>query len=111
MADLIIPTFPSLPSYRQRTVLDGVEYVLDFRFAEREARWYLDLRKSTGELLSGSIKLVSNFELLASRRTNADIPPGELVVLDLRPTPADPGFDELGDVVALIYREAETEAA
>ncbi len=108
MTVLIIPTFPSLPSYRQRTVLDGVEFILDFRFAERERRWYLDIRKSTGQLLSGAIKLVSNFEFLASRRVSADLPAGELMVVDLRPTPADPGFDELGDVVQLIYREAST---
>lgn len=106
MGDLVIRTFPSVPSYRTKAVLDGRAYVLDFRWSALEARWYLDIRDAAGELLAGAVKLVANFYLLASRRTEA-LPPGELVALDPRPSPADPGFADLGDTVHLIYREAE----
>lgn len=104
---LTIALAPGLPSYRQRTVLDGVEYVLDLRWSQREARWYLDLRSSSGALLVGGIKLVVNWPLLYRFRGIAGLPPGELMAADVRPTPTDPRLAELGDVVQLVYGRAD----
>ncbi len=107
MADLRIPIAPGVPHQVQRTRLDGREYVLAFRWSQREAQWYLDLRDAEGELLAGPIKLVVHWPLLESRRgARPEMPPGELMLVDGRQTPADPGLDELGDVVQLLYREA-----
>lgn len=100
---------PGTPNYRQRTVLDGVEYTLVLRWSQSESRWYLDLRDQTGELLIGCMKLVVNFPLLRGRRRHVDgLPQGELFVADNRPFPADPGLDELGDSHRLEYIDAAT---
>lgn len=109
MSVLAIKLSPGTPNYRQRTMLDGVEYMLDLRWSQLEEKWYLDLRDASGELLIGCIKLVVNFPLLRGRRRHVDgIPAGELFVADNRPFPADPGLDELGDSHRLEYIEAET---
>lgn len=94
---------PGVPSYRQRTVLDGVEYVLELRWSMRERAWYLDLRDLNGRPLVLGIKLVANWPLLATFRTVEGLPRGELVVVDTRTPPRDPGLGELGADVQLVY--------
>ncbi len=103
MALEILTLAPSVPSYRQRTVLDGKEYVLELSWSAREERWYLDLRDLRGTLLVGSIKLVVNWPLLAPFHTVEGVPPGELYVLDGRTAPRDPHLHELGDTLVLAY--------
>lgn len=105
MADAI-NLAPGVPSSRQRVTLDGVEYVLDLRWSQREERWYLDVRDTAGTLLVGAIKLVVLQPLLAPVRVVEGLPPGELMVVDARPGAPDPGLDELGDVAQLVYQSA-----
>ena len=97
---------PGVPSYRQRTVLDGVEYVLELRWSQRERRWYLDMRDVNGHPLVIGMKLVANWPLLYRFRTVRGLPPGELIVLSTRWPPRDPGLDELGATVRLAYVSA-----
>lgn len=94
------------PSFTQRSHLDGREYVLAFRWSQREERWYLDLSDVNGALLVGSIKLVLFTPLLKFCRGVPGLPPGQLTLVDNRPTPAPPKIDELGTVAHLIYTEA-----
>lgn len=84
-------------------VLEGRELVLDLRWSQREEKWYLDLRSADGTLLVGAIKVVVNFPLLIPYHRIAGVPAGEFFANDLRTPPADPGLDELGDVVELCY--------
>lgn len=100
---ITIALAPGIPSYRQRTLLDGIEYVLELRWSEREARWYLDLRDVNGRALVLATKLVANWPLLYRFRTVPGLPPGELMVLDTRTPPQDPTLHELGAEVQLVY--------
>jgi hypothetical protein len=111
MAAQTIPVAVGVPNSRQRTVLDGREYVLALRWSMREERWYLDLASANGTPLALGIKVVANYPLLASRRFSDALPPGELLANDQRSTPADPGLTELGAVVALQYIPAADMAA
>lgn len=107
MALLTIPVRPSVPFSRRRVTLDGREYSIRLRWSMREEIWYLDLFDVDGEPLLVGRPLTANKGLLAQfRQTIAALPPGELYALDPRATPADPGLDELGDVVSLAYEEA-----
>jgi hypothetical protein len=95
------------PNTRQRVVLDGREYVLDLRWSQREERWYLDLYDAIGRLLAGSVKLVVNWPLLYKLRGLEDaLPPGELFAISASAAPQDPGLDELGDSVQLVYADS-----
>lgn len=106
MAVRTINLSPGVPNTRQRVVLDGREYVLALRWSQREARFYLDLADATGAPLISAMKLLPGWPLLYRHRGIDGVPPGELMVLDPRPTPAPPGLDELGDVMQLAYIDA-----
>lgn len=110
-APLRIAIAPGTPSSRRRVQLSGRTYVLDLRWSQREERWYLDLRDSAGELLVGSIKVACNWPLLSYYHHLPGVPAGELQALDPRPSPADPGLDELGGIVALTYSEPTASTA
>lgn len=94
-------------NFTQRTTLDGIEYGLRFRWSQLEQRWYFDLLDSEGDLIAGCIKIIVNRDLLYSRRGHAGVPQGELRAIDGSSAPVDPGLEELGDAIPLIYREAE----
>lgn len=111
MGSLAISVATGTPSFRQRTTLDGREYILVFRWSQREERWYLDVLDAQENLLAGAIKIVANWPLLESRRFAAGMPPGEIVALDRRSVAADPGLDELGALVPLLYFPAADMAA
>jgi hypothetical protein len=111
MAAQVIPLAPGTPFYRQRTVLEGREYVLRLRWSQLESRWYLDVYDAQENLLAGAIKVVVNWPLLEACRFSQALPPGELVAFDGRPDPRDPGLDELGASIPLLYWPAADAAA
>ncbi len=96
-----------VPSYRLRATLDGVEFELVLRWSEREEHWYLDLHDANGMPLVGCIKVVVNWPLLYRFRSLEGLPAGELMAVDLRTPPQDPGLDDLGDAVSLCYGPRE----
>jgi hypothetical protein len=109
VADIEIPiTNPDRGHIRQRTTLDGVEYVLCLRWSQREGKWYLDIRDADGRMRLGSIKVVSNYPLLAATHGRPGLPLGELYAVDRRQPARDPGLDDLGSVVRLFYTEASS---
>lgn len=108
MALSVIPTVPGEPYYRQKTNLEGREYVLVFSFNERIARWYLSILDETEEPLLQGLKLVANWPLLRHYRYDTRLPPGELVVLTTDGSTEPPSLDELGPGkrAELVYLEA-----
>lgn len=107
MATVRIPTSSELPSYSQRTTLDGREYVLEFDWSERAGAWYLRLLDVDRIALTGRKRVVLNTDLLRLHRRTEGVPPGRLVALDLSGSGLPPAFDELGSRVVLLYTEAE----
>ena len=96
----------SAPSQKLRVKLDGREYVLRLRWSEREERWYLDVLDGKEVLLAGAIKIVANWPLLEAQRFSEALPPGEIMAMDGRTSPADPGLRELGTTIPLVYLPA-----
>lgn len=87
--------------FTQITSLDGVDFLFEFRWNEREQRWYMDLYEADGTPVVTGIKVVADWSLL------------RLVVRDLRPAgeiysydttgEGDPRLGDLGTRVRLIY--------
>lgn len=102
MAVLVISTSTELSSYTQRTILDGVEYLLSFQWNQREAKWYLSIADSEGAPLGSGLKLVADFPL-NRRLVDPGAPPGVLYAMDRTGEGVDPGLRDLGDRVFLIY--------
>jgi hypothetical protein len=92
----LIPTPDgTTPFSTQTTTLDGVPYILVFRYSTREDRWYLQLQTIDGTPIYGGVKLVPNWALF-SQCVDARRPPGQMMVIsnsksDLSP----PGLNEI----------------
>jgi hypothetical protein len=108
MALRVIPIVPGNRASTRRAQLSGREYRIDLRWSDFEGIFYLDLYTAAAALLAAGIRVVSNAPLLAGRHGVDGVPPGELVVMNVRPTPSDPGLDDLGETMRLTYWEPIT---
>lgn len=116
MSALLIPTpvGPDAPDRTMRTRLDGRDFLLRLVWNGRESRWYLTVSGSSGDVLVAGVKVVANWPLLSTtegqpyRRWDPDLPPGDLMAVDLTQDGTPPGIDELGEGkrVELTYFEA-----
>jgi hypothetical protein len=106
MSTLIIPTDTTALFWTQTTTLDGIAYLLTFRYNSREACYYLTIAAADDSVTyAQGIKLVSNFPLL---QTYGDNPPGELWAVSFSTNDDTPAaLGELGpdQRVALMYVE------
>jgi len=87
------------------TELDGVSIYMQFRWNDRDQSWILSLSSESGELLVGCIRLVNNWDLLASHRSDPRIPPGSLFAWAQTDSDVDAGKGELGGRVGVYYLE------
>lgn len=103
----VIPVESTAPFWTQTTTMDGVPYLLTFRYNFREACYYLQIDSADGltNYVQG-VKLVSDFFLLRPYPT----PPGELLVLvpDANDSPPALGDFADGGRATLYYIDAAT---
>lgn len=97
MTTYLVPTLPDDPFYTQTSNLDGVDYTLVFRYAQRENRWYLTIEDANETPLLKGIKLVPFVDLLGARRNETRLPLGRLFVAAPPLSPEAPGLGELGE--------------
>ncbi len=110
MSGVVIPLGTD-PLFDQVTALEGVDYVLRFAFNERDQYWYLDLLDQDGDPIATSLRCVVGWPLLR-RSTDGRKPPGILAFEDASGLGRDPGFEDLGTRVQLVYfTKAEVDAA
>lgn len=107
MAIFEIPVPQGQAFFIKRVPLDGVDYLFDFSYNQREDAFYLTIQDSVGEHILGPIKIVSNFPLIGFRRYAAGLPPGELWAVAFKGEPDAPGMNRLGADVSLMYYDAE----
>ena len=101
-----IPTRSDLPFYDLQVTLDGVTYTLEFRWNVRAAGWFMAILDAEGvNVLRAGIRLVANWPLEAYRADRQ--PRGVLMALDTSSSGLDPGRDDLGDRVQLVYISAD----
>jgi hypothetical protein len=110
MAVLVIPTTPSVPSYTQRTTLDGREYQFEFRWNTRDSAWYFHIADEQGAHIRSAIKVVLDWPLLR-RIVDERRPPGSIMAIDSSGTSTNPTLDDFGTRVKLYYLDAAELAA
>jgi hypothetical protein len=95
------------PFYTMTTALDGSDYLLEFRYNQREAAWYVNVSLSDGTLLAAGVKIVCNRPLLV-HFSDERLPPGVLVAYANSTDASVPGLTELGEDrrVTLLYYSA-----
>lgn len=91
--------------WKQQTALDGVLYLFEFQWTQRDGAWVMHLSDVTGSPIAVGIKLLPLFDLL---RTVIDTrrPVGRLQLWDLAGTQQNPTFSTLGTQYQLRYYDA-----
>lgn len=84
------------PFYTMTTTLDGSDYLLEFRYNQREAAWYFNISLTDGSLLVAGVKVVCNRSLL-KRFADVRLPPGVLVAFANTTDHSVPGLADLGE--------------
>lgn len=96
MTTQVIPTPDgTTPFASQTTTLDGVPYILQFQYSQREDRWFLLLATIDGSVIYGAVKLVLNWPLFAQCR-DTRAPPGQFMVIsNTQADDSPPGLNEI----------------
>lgn len=111
MAVLEIPLPQATAFYTKRVPLDGVDYLFEFKYSQRQDAFYLTVLDSVGDHIVGPFKIVANFPLFGFRRYAVGLPPGELWAIDFKAQTSAPGMNVLGaDIPLVYYDEAEAGA-
>jgi hypothetical protein len=100
-----IPVQSTLPLYQQFTTLDGQDFLLTFAYNARDFSWYLDIADQDAVAIVSGIRIVVAWDLLR-RCVDARRPPGVLIANDLSGAGLDPGADDFGTRVELLYFDA-----
>jgi hypothetical protein len=104
MAISTIPVRSDLESYSLTIALDGTTYGFDFHWNARMGKWIFDLYDSTlSPILEDLPVYVGQFPLV--RFQDARLPPGILYFFDTTGQDLDPGQDDFGTRVLMIYAD------
>lgn len=105
-----IPVDQNLLFWQQTTTLDGVSYLLEFRYNAREFVYYLKIMMTDGTILAQGIKLVSNYPLLQAYNDDR-MPLGEIMAVAAGADDSPAKLGDIGGRVTLVYySEAEIQA-
>ena len=102
----IVPVSNTDALYQQVTTLDGVDFILTFAYNLRDGFWYLDVLDQDGNVIVPNVKIVVNWDLL-QRSTDPRKPAGALMAYDTTAQELDPGLDDFGTRVQILYLTAE----
>ena len=105
MSGTIIPVTTSLVSWRQRTSIDGRDYLLDFLWNDRNGTWTISLSKEDGTPLRSGIPITLQRPLFPA--PTLDMPRGTMVAIDLSNTSVEATLTDLGTRVILKYYSLE----
>jgi hypothetical protein len=103
---MIIVPAPTAQNSTQITNLSGRDYIFTFHWNAREGAWYFDLADQDEVLITTSRKVTVGFPLI-TRCVDERRPEGMLMAVDSAGTNKDPGLDDFGTRVQLMYLEPE----
>lgn len=107
MATLRLPTRTDLVYYDMTVDLDGVTYLMTFRFNARDGFWYMDIADIEGAPIRTGIRIVLGADFL---RLVRDIrkPPGLMAAVDTTGQGNEAGLEGLGRAVRMLYVESSS---
>lgn len=112
----ILPIDSSEPAATYRFELDQRQYLIRAVFNFRESKWYMELYDESNVPIACGIKITVNTDLIGEVR-DARKPSGAIMALDMPSIgttvqpPRDPGEEDLGERVKLVYFSAEEVAS
>src|SRR4051812_14418071 len=103
MATLVLPSSSEADAFNFQVRLEGVIYDFTLRWNTRDDHWYADVADTDGNAIASGIKVVADWPLLKGLAQGTR-PPGDVVALDSSGL-GDPGLQDLGERVLLLYKE------
>jgi len=76
----VIP-FKAFPDFTETITLDDIPYRLRFKWNHRGEFWSMRISENDGTIIASSIRVVLNYEMIASY-ADLELPPGKLFVTD-----------------------------
>ena len=104
MATRALPNRTDLASYSFTTDLEGTTYVFDFYWNDRAVGWFFNIKDSASNYILAGVRVVLGFPL-AGRSGKSTMPPGVLMAVDTTGQNIEPGLNDLGGRVQLLYFE------
>jgi hypothetical protein len=105
MSALTIPLRTDLTHYSFQVELEGSAYGFELRWNERDFGWYMSLFDVEGNPLITARRVVLDLPMLI-RQKLAGLPPGQLIAIDTAGTGVEPGLNDLGGRVQLVYYDS-----
>lgn len=105
MATLILPANSDAPYYDFDVDLEGSSYTFEFYWNARSAAWFLTVYDATGDAIVAGRRVVLGVPLFG-RSVDTRLPPGFLIAIDTGTTEEDPGRNDLGTRVVIVYVES-----
>lgn len=104
MTFVTLPLQTEVDKFTVRTTLLGAEYRLDFLWNTRDEHWYLSMFDATGTPIVQGVKVVIGNFILRTNRGQVR-PRGWLVAIDKEGTDIDPGRNDLGTRVDIVFTD------
>lgn len=105
-----LPLRSDLPHYSFTVTLDGGTYGFRFWWNYSCSAWVMDLSDSNGDPIVTGVRVKVDWPLFA-RYADSRLPPGQLIAQDTTGAQQDPGLEDLGSRVVLLYFTAEETGA
>ncbi len=103
---VILPTrFDGTSRYSFECDLDDVTFQFVFEWNDRDSGWYMSIADVNGVALLSGRRVVLGYPL-TNIYTDRRLPAGTLVAVDTTGSDEEPGLQDLGDRVILMYVEA-----
>ena len=99
---LLITADSETASFRVRTRLDGTFYRLRFQWSPRFETWSMGIETDSGEAVLESARVVVGADIIGSQ-TQQGLPAGAIIPIDTSGKGVDPGRNDLGTRVKLVY--------
>lgn len=99
---LTIPLDPTLTHYDEQVTLDGTTYTLEFRWNTRASAWFMNVLTEQADPVIAGIRIVVDMPL-GIRSSDTRRPKGLLFAVDTSGQRRDPGIDDFGTRVFLLY--------
>lgn len=100
-----VPVNSILSNKEFRTELDGIFYLLAFRFNTRATIWIMNISDEDSNIIIAGIPLLLGVNLLG-RFQDSRLPPGSLFVNNFSEANIEATRDNLGEDVLLLYNKA-----
>lgn len=98
---LILPIRPGRLHFSFETTLDGEVYTFEFRWAAREAAWFMSRYEEDGTPISVNRKVVLGIPI--GKRDGKNRPPGRLIPFDTSGRDVEATAEDLGERVQILY--------